>query len=168
MFRLLSLVGLLCTVSNAKVTGTALLDAAAHGNLMEVKSILAQDQALATFASTDGETPLHVSCISGDAKIVRALLQSGALVDARASGPKSLKMTPLSWCVYGGFKEAVEALVAGGADVNAVFLDEVGKKITVLDVCESIGKERRDIAAVLRGAGAVKFEQLDPDHGSEF
>ena len=53
----------------------------------------------ATAMTPDGETPLHLSCIYGSARKVRALLEHGANPNARASkNPASLDMTPLTWC----------------------------------------------------------------------
>ena len=35
-------------------------------------------------------------------------------------------MTPLTWCAYAGYDQAVTALLEGGADVNLVVRDEAG------------------------------------------
>eukprot|EP00658_Telonema_sp_P-2_P073632 TRINITY_DN62732_c0_g1_i1.p3 TRINITY_DN62732_c0_g1~~TRINITY_DN62732_c0_g1_i1.p3 ORF type:complete len:168 (+),score=48.35 TRINITY_DN62732_c0_g1_i1:124-627(+) len=156
---------LLCCAGchSERVTGMNLMDAAGQGDIKTVQEILGKDKSLSSFVAKDGETPLHVSCISGEVQIIKTLLKAGADVNARANGPNSLEMTPLSWCVFGGFKHAVEALVDGGADVNAVFVDEQDAAITVLDVCDRIGEERRDIAQIL-GAGARRFKELERAH----
>jgi hypothetical protein len=44
-----------------------------------------------------GETPLHTSGISGNADVVKALLDAGADPDARTKGGQYLKMTPTHW-----------------------------------------------------------------------
>ena len=144
--------------------GPQLMDAAGHGEVKEVQRLLELDPTIATFATEEGETPLHVACISGKPEIIRAIVAAGGKVDARAYGPNSLKMTPLSWCVFGGFKEAVVVLVLEAeADVNAVFLDERGASITVMDVCNKIGKDRDDIADVLKKRGGVPASAIDRD-----
>eukprot|EP00656_Telonema_subtile_P009422 TRINITY_DN14420_c0_g1_i2.p1 TRINITY_DN14420_c0_g1~~TRINITY_DN14420_c0_g1_i2.p1 ORF type:complete len:194 (+),score=55.54 TRINITY_DN14420_c0_g1_i2:117-698(+) len=151
-----------CAVGHGADLGADLMAAAGHGKHDEVQQLLEQDASIANYATVEGETPLHVSCISGKPDLVRLLLAAGGAVDARAFGEHSLKMTPLSWCVFGGFKEAVEVLVTEGkADVNKVFLDESGKSITVMDVCRKIGDDQRnEIAAFLKEAGALTFEEL--------
>jgi ankyrin repeat protein len=112
-----------------------------------------------------GETPLHLACIGGDAQLVTALLSSGATVDARATGPKSLRMTPLTWCAYGGHDDAVEVLLTEGkADPNLVVDDEQGNQLTALDIAlrvgDSLGGRHIRTRALLEHAGGKKAAEL--------
>ncbi|MCC6677523.1 MAG: ankyrin repeat domain-containing protein [Phycisphaerales bacterium] len=64
---------------------------------------------------------LHAASRAGDVARIRELLRSGADPDQEQRllfDKTSLKYTPLVWAVRGGSDAAVEALVAGGADVN--------------------------------------------------
>lgn len=61
--------------------------------------------------------PLHVAAECGNVGIIKLLLERGAKVDARR-GPKW--ETPLQWAARALEKEAVEALLEGGADTQLV------------------------------------------------
>ncbi|MGW0700587.1 ankyrin repeat domain-containing protein [Streptomyces sp. NPDC002867] len=61
----------------------------------------------------DGQTPLYLAAVAGDAGIVRLLLAAGADPD-RASGPESDDL-PLCGAAVGGHTEVVRALLAAGA-----------------------------------------------------
>ncbi|NWF26266.1 ankyrin repeat domain-containing protein [Streptomyces sp. PKU-EA00015] len=61
----------------------------------------------------DGQTPLYLAAVEGDAGIVRLLLTAGADPD-RASGPESDDL-PLCGAAVGGHTEVVRALLAAGA-----------------------------------------------------
>jgi ankyrin repeat protein len=56
----------------------------------------------------------------GENEVVKLLIEAGGVVDVRATGLKSLRMTPLTWCAYGGHDEAVATILAAGADPNLV------------------------------------------------
>jgi hypothetical protein len=77
----------------------ALLHAVGDGDLTETKRLLAAGASAAT-ASPDGETPLHLVGITGDAAFVPLLVEAGGDPNARATAPASLDMTPLTWCVW--------------------------------------------------------------------
>lgn len=63
---------------------------------------------------TFGDTPLHEAVESGNADLVRLLVEGGADVDATGS----FGDTPLHVAVDGSYVEIVRILVEGGADVN--------------------------------------------------
>ena len=117
--------------------------------------------------SDDGETALHMSCIWGSAKKVRALLNAGADPNARASkNPASLDMTPLTWCSYAGYTEAIAAFLAVDATApNLVVREESGGRLTALDIARKIGPRGADAAALLVGAGAKTYAELLADAG---
>lgn len=52
--------------------------------------------ASATVKTPDGETPLHVAGISGNADVAKALIQSGAELNSRVTSKRGLQMTPLT------------------------------------------------------------------------
>ena len=110
-------------------------EAVVEGDLKVVEEYLAQggDPNIGGGGQNDpGETPLHLACIHGRVDVIKALIKAGAAVDARATGPKSLRMTPITWCAYGAHDNAVGALLKGGADPNLVVDDEAGNKLTVV------------------------------------
>lgn len=128
--------------------GQALREASADGDVDKIKQLL-QDGVYAGAASAEGETPLHLTCIHGYANAQLPLIEAGANLDARSTGEKSLRMTPLTWCAYGGHLQAVENLLTAGADPNLVVDDEQGNLITVLDIAHRIGQGAGDVIAEL-------------------
>ena len=136
--------------------GQALREASADGDVSKVNSLLAAG-VYAGDASPDGETPLHLACIHGYTEVMASLIKAGGTVilDARSTGVKSLRMTPLTWCAYGTHVSGVEHLLEAGADPNLVVDDEQGNLITVADIADRIGDK----------AGAAIAELLDEFDG---
>jgi ankyrin repeat protein len=66
-------------------------------------------------ANRYGVTPLSLACTSGNAAVVRLLLEAGADPNSVLAGGETVLMT----AARTGKPEAVKALVARGADVNA-------------------------------------------------
>ena len=120
-----------------------------------------------TALTKDGETALHLACIYGSARKVRALLAHGADPNARASQtPASLDMTPLTWCSYAGYADAIAVFIAEDTtDVNLVVREESGGRLTALDIARKIGPRGADAAALLAGAGAKTYAELLADAG---
>jgi hypothetical protein len=122
----------------------ALREAAGSGEVDQAVALLAEGadpNARGDKADDAGETPLHLACIGGSARLIRALLGAGADPNARATGPHSLRMTPLTWCAYGGHDDGVEALLEGGADPNLVVDEESGLTLTALDIGGRVGDD---------------------------
>ena len=90
-------------------------------------------------------TPLHEASGSGYANIVIALINAGADVNPQGNDG----WTPLHSASLYGHTDVVIALINASADVNAKTND--GR--TPLDI--ALGKNRTEVAKVLRGAGAV-------------
>ena len=63
---------------------------------------------LAKVKSSDGETCLHLTAISGSVAIAKAAIAVGGDLNARATCEECLRMTPLSWLTYGGKYELIE------------------------------------------------------------
>ena len=82
--------------------------------------------------------------LSGNAEIVKLLLEQGADPDIRATHSDGLRMHPVSWATYYGRPEILALLLENGADPNADF--DLGGKfesddekiVTALDVVEKI------------------------------
>ena len=108
----------------------------------------------------DRETPLHLACIRGDAKVVKALLNAGANPDARATAPTSLDMTPLTWCAYAGYDESIALMLGSGAKPNLVVRREDGGRLTALDIARKIGDRGKLSAQLLEDAGAKTWEEI--------
>lgn len=87
--------------------------------------------------SRNGESCLHVAGILGQADVTRFILQHGGNPNQRSTYEHGLRMTPLSWNVYGKHLPNIKLLLEAGADVNLDFdyIDN-GKKVvvTVLDL----------------------------------
>eukprot|EP00940_MAST-03C_sp_MAST-3C-sp2_P000862 g862.t1 len=145
---------------------TSLLDAAMYGDLPNVKELV-EGGAEVNEHSKDGETALHTACIYGYANVLSYLLQNGAFVDVRATQPKSLEMTPLTWCVHTGEIDAIRALMDGGANLNLVVRDVQGGRITALDIALSrLGKDHQ-VTHALVSAGALTWKGLISEWESE-
>lgn len=70
--------------------------------------------------------------------MVEALLEAGGDPNARATGPKSLDMTVLSWCVYGGHMKPTQSLLEAGADVNSLVRKSEKERDTWLSVLDIV------------------------------
>ncbi|KNC73595.1 hypothetical protein SARC_13846 [Sphaeroforma arctica JP610] len=109
-----------------------------------------------------GESLLHLACIWGDPIKVKALLEAGADPNFRANKQRSsLEMTPLTWCAYAGYTDAVEMFVKDkGTNVNVIVRKEDGGSHTALDIALLIGERGAAEAKLLVDAGAKTYEQI--------
>lgn len=116
----------------------------------------------------DGESALHLACIYGHAPKVRLLLGNGADPNRRANKLEtSLYMTPLSWCTYGGHEEAVRMLLQDDRiEVNSVVFREDKRRMTAVDIAESIGEMGTEILQMLRAVNGKSWAELLEEAGN--
>ncbi len=88
--------------------------AVAHGKT-NVVSLLLKMGVDVNEVSPEGNRPLDLSCLKGDAPMTRLLLENGADPKLRNTAGS----TPLHDAALSGNKETIELLVARGAGVNA-------------------------------------------------
>ena len=109
---------------------------------MEVlKPILKKHPDFATAFSEMGESCLHAASIMGHIPVTEAVLKAGGNPNVRSTFAQGLRMTPLSWNVFGGHVENAQVLLEAGADVNMPFdhMTAEGKEtVTVLDTRTTI------------------------------
>jgi len=140
------------------------------GEFEKVKALIEKDPSLAHTTTKDGEHCLHLCALSGNADIVKLLLDVGADPDVRTTFDGGMRMHPLSWSTFYGRHAIIELLLKANADVNADFDISPGQKGTVLDVVEQIllsglddseDKERFiQTRNVLVKNGAVRYASL--------
>jgi uncharacterized protein len=110
-----SLIIVIVSCSTIAIAGEDLLKAALHGDLPEVKHLLAKG-ADVNEKGPEGQTALMMACATGKKEVVEVLLAKGADVNARSSdGHTALMFDGLG----NGNKEVVQLLLDKGADVNA-------------------------------------------------
>lgn len=134
-----------------KLGRTALHHAAQGGHAKVVRALLragadpgAAEPSVSLFS--DGEAVLHLAAGSGSADAVRALLDAGADPDVRDKHGG----TPLLEAAQRGYTEVVQALVAGGAEVNTA-----GGEPGITPLLAAIQEDHAEAAAALVVAGAV-------------
>lgn len=129
------------------------LHACSEGELESLEIALEEHPEFVNRQSSMGEGCLHVAAILGQTEITRTALRAGADPNMRSTFKDGLRMTPLSWNVYGGHVETARALLEGGADVNMDFDSMMNRAeaVTVLDILYDV------ILAV------GKDEKTDPD-----
>jgi len=147
------------------------IDAATQGDVEKVKSMLADDPSLAKSKDQNGVSVILKAIYHGKQDVVAALLASGVSLDifeAAATGQTTQLQklieqdpslvnsyspdgfTPLGLAVFFGHAEAVDALLAAGAEVNAAYRETM--KLTPLGSAMAVG--RNDIARTLIAHGA--------------
>ena len=114
---------------------TVLMSAARAGSVQSVGALIAAGADVNAAEETRGQTALMWAAGEGHAGVIGALLQAGADLRARSHGPAAAEaasgtgtytrrvrrmdeFTPFLFAVRAGRAEAVEALLAGGADVD--------------------------------------------------
>jgi len=120
----------------------AVLVAAANGSPVPLSLLIAKGAEI----NPEGWTPLHYAAFTGKEAAVKLLLERGANKDAVAPNG----YTPLMLSARGGHVEAARVLLFEDPDVN--YRTETGD--TALKI--SLQREMREIAALLRRAGAVE------------
>lgn len=91
---------------------SALMMAALHGNLVWCERLLARGASI----NKPGWTPLHYAATGPEPKVVKLLLERGAVVDAESPD----KTTPLMMAARYGKEESVTLLLAHGADPKRI------------------------------------------------
>ena len=151
------------------------------GDYDKFKSFLDADPTLVHATTKDGEHCLHLCAISGNADIVKTLLERGADPNIRSTFKDGLRMHPLSWHTFYGRYDIIELLLEHGADIEADFDlggsvkdEQTGEltKVTVLDVVEKIlisevDDEQRMRFAMTRNVlmkyGALRYAHIEPE-----
>ncbi len=116
------------------------LMACSQGDIDKVKEFVQKDTQyyVTAYSKNGGESCLHVAGILGQATVTRYILQHGGNPDQRSQNIQhGLRMTPLSWNVYGNHIENVQLLLQAGATVNLDFdymVDGTLQKVTVFDL----------------------------------
>lgn len=95
--------------------------------------------------------PLHIAAAWGNVGVIQLLLERGAKVDARR-GPKL--ETPLQWAARAQQKEAVEALLGGGADTQ-LMCNGVTALLMANRSWGSVEVRGRTMAALVRGGADI-------------
>jgi len=127
-----------------------LIEAASHGNLSEVKAIAERHPELVNQRDQTGATALHYAAFGGHCDIVRALVKSGAnlnAIDSKFGG------TPAGWAIeyireMGGFlgielADFAHAIRRGDLEWTTRFLRRFPK---LRDACDPEGKSFRQLA----------------------
>ncbi len=96
-----------------------MIRASKHGAVDAIDALLARQPSLIDARDTDGSTPLHCAAWKGNLEAVRALLDSGADIEAQ-NGNEHWGGAPLHAAAHGNQKPIAELLIARGANVNAV------------------------------------------------
>lgn len=104
------------TPANAGASEAEILDAAAKGDVAEVRRLVSETPSLVHARDSLQRTPLHLAAKAGDVETLRALIEADADLSAR----DQKLATPLHAAAWNGRREAAGFLLARGADVQAV------------------------------------------------
>ena len=92
-------------------------EAAATGQVDQLRALLEKDPSLVNTYSPDGFTPLGFAAFFGQAETLNALLAAGAAVNAASR--EAMKMSPLGSALAVQRNDLARTLIEHGADVNA-------------------------------------------------
>ena len=87
------------------------------GRVERIEELTTGNRSLASALSRDGWTPLHLAAFYGQPEAARALLDKGAVVNARSSNP--MQNMPLHAAAAGQSHEIAKLLLDHGASPNA-------------------------------------------------
>jgi len=116
-----------------------LLNSAALGDLREVQRITKKRPECINQADFDSRTALHVSAAEGQLKVVKYLLDAGALVNPRDRYGHS----PLDDALKGEFNEVIEALRAAGGEETGAYSTEANVGQDELKLLKKRGEEEK-------------------------
>lgn len=136
--------------STKKNLGTAVVEAAARGDLAAVKSMIAQG-ADVTVSPGDGMTALHWAADRGDAAMAAALLRAGAKLDAKTSVNG---YTPLHVASRSGSAAVVKALLDAGANARTM----TGTGATAMHLAAASGNAE-SVSALIAKKGDVNARE---------
>jgi hypothetical protein len=131
-----------------------IFEAAAVGDLPQLKRLLTANPEFAHACSGDGWTPLHLAAAFATADAVRALLDAGARVDAVSRNPQQNQPLHAALALSKN-PETIRLLLERGAPVNAF---QAGGFTPLFSAATA---NRRDLAEILLSHGA------DPGQKSE-
>jgi len=94
-----------------------IFDAAKSGDAQLAATLLEGNKGLTAGYDENGWTALHLACFYGHEEVVRALLNTGAEVNARSTNP--LNNTPLHAAAAGKHAAIAKLLLDRGANANA-------------------------------------------------
>ena len=137
-------------------TAAALIKAARHGDLRQVKALLAKG--VPVDQEVDNETALRVAAKKGHVEVVRRLLAAGADVNATRAAVflPWTSHSALGLAAIEGHLDVVKVLLAAGADMGTASA-MIGPGATPLSFAACRG--RQDVVEALIAAGAP----VDPD-----
>ena len=123
-----------------------------------------QAQVPPTAAETAAYGGLHAAAAKGDAARIKALLAQGARVDARDGYAR----TPLHVAAYGRHHDAMRALVAAGANPNALERDRydivtiaaVANDVPTLKLALELGCSARNVTSRYDGTALIAAAHL--------
>jgi uncharacterized protein YndB with AHSA1/START domain len=123
-------------------------DAAALGRVERLRELLDTEPDLVHELSDDGFTPLHLAAFAAPVEALRLLVDRGAPLE-RLSEASFARVRPLGTAVFAGRRDAVEILLAAGADPNG----EGEGGFVPLQTAVANGNE--ELAGILRERGAT-------------
>src|SRR5882672_9737840 len=131
-------------VNVPQADGATALHWAAHWSDVDTADLLLRAGANPNALNELGVTPLSLACTNASAAMVQRLLEAGANPNATGA-----RVPPLMTCARTGSVEAVRALIARKADVNA---REAVRDQTAL--MWAVAQKRADVARILIEGGA--------------
>ena len=142
------------TVAAILATGPELdiFEAAAVGDLARVRALVTSDPSLARAFAVDGFHPLGLAAFFKHPEVVAYLIGAGA--DLNAPSRNRMKVTALHSSIAARDRASTFALIAAGADVNAVQQD------AFTPLHEAAQNGDRDILEALLAAGADPSAKL--------
>lgn len=97
----------------------SVFEAAAFGRVERLTTLLDADRAHVTEFSDDGFTALHLAVFAEQADAARLLIEHGADVNVRSSGPIA-RVPPLGTAAFVGSTPLARLLLDAGAEVDGV------------------------------------------------
>lgn len=95
----------------------SVFEASAFGRVERLRRILDGDRSHATAFSDDGFTALHLAVFGEQAEAARVLIEHGADVNVRSTGPIA-QVEPLGTAAFVGSTSLARLLLDAGADVD--------------------------------------------------